>query len=100
MAPSYRESAQSVINPLPKNRSSRWLQWLQATENLWEEKKGKVREQVDLFVVAQRAQPVLCYHKKVGQNENLFLKIGLVSREPDTRMSRGEGEGGCKAGQA
>ena len=35
------------------------------------EKKGKVREQVDLFVVAQKAQVVLCYHKKGRQKENL-----------------------------
>ena len=42
------------------------------------EKKGKVREQVDLFLVAQRAQPVLCYHKKGGQKENL-LELELES---------------------
>ena len=35
-----------------------------ATENLRRDKKGKVREQVDLFVVAQKAQVVLCYHKR------------------------------------
>ena len=42
-----------------------------ATENLRRDKKGKVREQVDLFVVAQKAQVVLCYHKKGRQKENL-----------------------------
>jgi hypothetical protein len=38
-----------------------------AAENSAERKKGKVREQGDLFVVAQRAQPLLYYHKKVTQ---------------------------------
>ena len=42
-----------------------------ATENLRRDKKGKVREQFDLFVVAQKAQFVLCYHKKGRQKENL-----------------------------
>ena len=42
-----------------------------ATENLRRDKKGKVREQFDLFVVAQKAQVVLCYHKKGRQKENL-----------------------------
>ena len=42
-----------------------------ATENLRRDKKGKVREQVDLFVVAQKAQVVLCDHKKGRQKENL-----------------------------
>ena len=43
----------------------------EATENLRTGKRGKVREQFDLFVVAQKAQPCLCYHKKVRQKENL-----------------------------
>ena len=63
-----------------------------------ERKRGKVREQFDLFVVAQRAEPVLCYHKKVGENENLGLKIELSCLDHDTRMRRGEGKGGGKAG--
>ena len=54
------------------------------------EKKGKVREQVDLFLVAQRAQPVVCYHKKGGQKENLFAENRTLVQH-DKGMSRGEG---------
>ena len=52
-----------------------------------------MREQFDLFVVVQRAQPVLCYHKKVGQKENLFLKIELSCLVHDTRNGQGREEG-------
>ena len=78
------EEAKFVINPdptpvvklkIPKKpgpqKSLQEVAAARATENLRRDKKGKVREQVDLFVVAQKAQVVLCYHKKGRQKEKL-----------------------------
>ena len=81
---SWMLRSKSVINPdptpvvklkIPKKpgpqKSLQEVAAARATENLRRDKKGKVREQVDLFVVAQKAQVVLCYHKKGRQKENL-----------------------------
>ena len=63
-----RSPPKNVASTAPQNRSSRRPRLPEICEK---GKRRKVREQCDLFVVAQRAQTGLCYHKKVGQKENL-----------------------------